>query len=410
MFLDIAANVTGPALAEVTRHFLIDRPLEIAIARREIDRYKHRLPWPADTCRDDVRRQPAEGHRRALGATSAARCSSSMSRHAASMSARKAEIYRIMRELGRPGLAILMISSELTEVIGMADRVVVMREGRIVGEVSRRRHLRGSHSWHGDAGCTDRTPDVAMKASQASCRAAPAGWRVTRSALLPVIALHRRPDDHRRLGERPLRTARNLWNVYEQSTGLALVSLGQTLVILTGGIDLSVGSMISLFSELISGSIDGDGRWCCPCLPVSSCSGAPWRDQWTCIVLLRVHPLIVTLGTGAALQGLTLLYSSHPPGKVPDGFDEIAYGRLVRCSDRRHRSRSCSSCSRRCFCACAFRTVHLCRRRRRKRRAAHRPATRSRHYIRLCVFGLLLRTDGDLPGRPLQRRPALCRI
>jgi ribose transport system ATP-binding protein/rhamnose transport system ATP-binding protein len=48
----------------------------------------------------------------------------------------KAEIYRVMRQLTARGLGILMISSELQEVIGMADRVLVMREGRISGEVS----------------------------------------------------------------------------------------------------------------------------------------------------------------------------------------------------------------------------------------------------------------------------------
>ncbi|OUL77678.1 sugar ABC transporter ATP-binding protein [Paraburkholderia hospita] len=48
----------------------------------------------------------------------------------------KAEIYRLMRELTNRGLGILMISSELQEVIGMSDRVLVMREGRIAGEVS----------------------------------------------------------------------------------------------------------------------------------------------------------------------------------------------------------------------------------------------------------------------------------
>ena len=47
----------------------------------------------------------------------------------------KADIYRIMRELADGGLAILMISSELTEVVGMADRVIVMRQGRITGEL-----------------------------------------------------------------------------------------------------------------------------------------------------------------------------------------------------------------------------------------------------------------------------------
>jgi ABC-type sugar transport system ATPase subunit len=47
----------------------------------------------------------------------------------------KAEIYRIMRELTRAGKAILMISSELPEVIGMSDRVLVMQNGQIRGTI-----------------------------------------------------------------------------------------------------------------------------------------------------------------------------------------------------------------------------------------------------------------------------------
>lgn len=49
----------------------------------------------------------------------------------------KAEIHRLMGELAAQGLAILMISSELPEVLGMSDRILVMREGRIVAEFSR---------------------------------------------------------------------------------------------------------------------------------------------------------------------------------------------------------------------------------------------------------------------------------
>lgn len=49
----------------------------------------------------------------------------------------KAEIHRLLSELAQQGLAILMISSELPEVLGMSDRVLVMREGRIVAEYSR---------------------------------------------------------------------------------------------------------------------------------------------------------------------------------------------------------------------------------------------------------------------------------
>ena len=47
----------------------------------------------------------------------------------------KSEIYRIMNQMARKGVAILMISSELPEVVGMSDRVYVMREGSIAGEL-----------------------------------------------------------------------------------------------------------------------------------------------------------------------------------------------------------------------------------------------------------------------------------
>jgi rhamnose transport system ATP-binding protein len=49
----------------------------------------------------------------------------------------KSEVHRLLSELAGQGLAILMISSELPEVLGMADRVLVMHEGRITGEIPR---------------------------------------------------------------------------------------------------------------------------------------------------------------------------------------------------------------------------------------------------------------------------------
>ena len=48
----------------------------------------------------------------------------------------KFEIYQLMNELAAQGKAILMISSELPEVLGMADRILVMHEGRITGEIA----------------------------------------------------------------------------------------------------------------------------------------------------------------------------------------------------------------------------------------------------------------------------------
>jgi rhamnose transport system ATP-binding protein len=49
----------------------------------------------------------------------------------------KAEVHRLMSELAGQGLAILMISSELPEILGMSDRVVVMREGRRMAIIDR---------------------------------------------------------------------------------------------------------------------------------------------------------------------------------------------------------------------------------------------------------------------------------
>ncbi len=51
----------------------------------------------------------------------------------------KAEVHRLMSELAADGVAVLMVSSELPEVLGMADRVLVMHEGDLVAEIPRAR-------------------------------------------------------------------------------------------------------------------------------------------------------------------------------------------------------------------------------------------------------------------------------
>lgn len=63
----------------------------------------------------------------------------------------KSEVHRLLSDLAGQGLAILMISSELPEVLGMADRVLVVREGEITAELSR----------------AEATPEAVMKAATA---------------------------------------------------------------------------------------------------------------------------------------------------------------------------------------------------------------------------------------------------
>jgi rhamnose transport system ATP-binding protein len=49
----------------------------------------------------------------------------------------KAEVHRLLSQLAADGVAVLMISSDLPEILGMADRVLVMHEGRIAAEIPR---------------------------------------------------------------------------------------------------------------------------------------------------------------------------------------------------------------------------------------------------------------------------------
>lgn len=49
----------------------------------------------------------------------------------------KREIYRVISDFARAGGTVVMVSSEIDEVLGMADRVIVMRDGRVSGEVAR---------------------------------------------------------------------------------------------------------------------------------------------------------------------------------------------------------------------------------------------------------------------------------
>ena len=125
-------------------------------------------------------------------------------------------------------------------------------------------------------------------------------------------------------------TLANLLNVTEQTTDLALVSIGQTLTVLAGGIDLSVGSLISLSSCLTSGLINGNpDRVVLVVIAVLLLGTLVGVVNAGLVVTLRVHPLIVTLGMGAILQGVTLLYALGPVGRVPRGFSFLAYGRIA---------------------------------------------------------------------------------
>ena len=125
-------------------------------------------------------------------------------------------------------------------------------------------------------------------------------------------------------------TLNNFLNLFQQAAALGFVSLGQTIVVLTGGIDLSVGPMISLTSNFTSGWINGDPNLVIPVVAAMIALGAAVGCVNGALShYLRVHPLIITLGTAAILQGSALLYSLSPTGKVTEDFEVFAFGRIA---------------------------------------------------------------------------------
>lgn len=125
-------------------------------------------------------------------------------------------------------------------------------------------------------------------------------------------------------------TWRNITNLLQQLAILGLVSLGQTIAILTGGIDLSIGQVVSTgtvvfahFSERFP-----DLVWLAVILVLlgGSLVGA---INGALVAVLKIHPLIVTLGMSSLLLGATYLYTHEPSGSVPESVIDLAYGNLL---------------------------------------------------------------------------------
>ncbi len=112
-------------------------------------------------------------------------------------------------------------------------------------------------------------------------------------------------------------TERNLTNVARQSAFLGIVALGQMLVILTAGIDLSVGSLVKV-SILVSAIVmNGESGNVLPAIIATLGLGVlVGLIHGFLINELRIAPFIVTLASLVILRGIGLTISSSPVGKA----------------------------------------------------------------------------------------------
>jgi rhamnose transport system permease protein len=119
-------------------------------------------------------------------------------------------------------------------------------------------------------------------------------------------------------------TSNFVTNMGSQDAELGIISLGMAIVIASGGIDLSVGAILGLSSVVLGGAYD-HGVGLVPgiliCLAVGLACGLA---NGLMVVLLRLHPLLVTLGTLALYRGLALgISNAGAYSSFPSGYDNI---------------------------------------------------------------------------------------
>lgn len=135
MLLDMAANVTAPVLREFARPTGHDRAAEVAAAEDEIKRFRIAIPGPTF----GVEKLSGGNQQKILFGRWTRACRRVLILDEPTRGVdvgAKVEIYEIIRKLADEGVGVVVISSELPEIVGLCTRVLVMREGLITGEAS----------------------------------------------------------------------------------------------------------------------------------------------------------------------------------------------------------------------------------------------------------------------------------
>lgn len=233
----------------------------------------------------------------------------------------KQEIYRIIREMAEAGATVIVLSSDLPELIGLTDRLLVFNDGGIVmnvpsegateeqvigAAVSASASIRQSNA----AGSTSKAKQVATKTrSLLLQRYGPALLLAALIGAMVVTASVYAPY---------FLTPRNFGSMAGQLSPIALAALGQMATILLGGIDLSIGPTISLVTTIASYVLSAE--YGVPvALGIAACLGAGVAVgclNGILTAVLRIPDLVATLATFTIVQGVALIVRPAPGGRV----------------------------------------------------------------------------------------------
>ena len=170
--------------------------------------------------------------------------------------------------------------------------------------------------------------------ADAALRTEPRGWlqradpRILRQlgpllALLGMCAILTALSDH-------FLTLDNLMNIFRQSAVNVLLALGQLLVIVTAGIDLSVGSVLGISCVLAALMLKaGMPGWLSALAAILAGLGLGMINGLLLTKLRLPHPFIPTLGMMNVARGMALVISGgFPISNLPDGFRWLGAGRI----------------------------------------------------------------------------------
>ena len=125
----------------------------------------------------------------------------------------------------------------------------------------------------------------------------------------------------------------NIFNVLRAASPLGIVSIGQTIVMLAGGIDLSIASVMAMTTVVVADMTNGENVRILPALLVVFGIGiAVGLLNGLLVTKRRVPPFIATLGVAILLEGIRFVYTkAAPSGSIPPGvrfFGNEAIGPL----------------------------------------------------------------------------------
>jgi ribose transport system ATP-binding protein len=227
----------------------------------------------------------------------------------------RVEIYRILREVADSGRAVIVLSSDAIELAGLCDRVLVFSRGAVV------RELAGEISEEGitEAAVTStnlRTRVAGVLQAGGNLRRGAAGdylpSLVLAVAVLSLWAYTGGTNSRFFSGV-------NFTGMLFMTAGLAFVAFGQLLVLMTGGIDLSVGPLAGVLVAVTSFCMtDGLGVGGLA-LAILAMLGVGILVGTANVLLFRgtrMNPVVATLVTYTVLEGVGLLLRPEPAGTI----------------------------------------------------------------------------------------------